>query len=146
MKILIEDRLQTERLGNQLWVVTENWKVVVDGVLYFVPKGFVTDGASCPRFLTPIVAPMSGPFGEAGVFHDFLFSVDGPDLGLKMSNDIFREIGIYRGSTKFRARAAWSGVACFGWKYWKKGVDKLTEKSCYELIPARLRVANLSMA
>jgi len=42
------------------------------GIVIRVPKGFVTDFASVPRFFWRVVPPM-GQHGKAAVVHDFLY-------------------------------------------------------------------------
>ncbi len=49
----------------------EDWTIdLADGLRIVVPKGFVTDGASIPRILWPIIPPF-GPLLEGAILHDF---------------------------------------------------------------------------
>src|ERR1044071_290824 len=58
------------------WVVVEKWPFVghPNGktVQFEVPEGFITDFASIPRLLWPIL-PKWGNYGWAGVLHHYLF-------------------------------------------------------------------------
>lgn len=51
--------------------LTDNWIIESEfGLLLIVPKGFVTDLASVPRFLWPIVSPW-GDLRFGSLLHDF---------------------------------------------------------------------------
>jgi uncharacterized protein DUF1353 len=58
------------------WVLTEDWPF--EGhpngrtVCFAVPEGFVTDFASIPRLLWPLL-PKWGDYGWAAVLHDYLY-------------------------------------------------------------------------
>ena len=47
--------------------------MLIHGV--FVPKGFITDGASVPRFLWGLFPPVSDYFAAA-ILHDYLLSLN----------------------------------------------------------------------
>ena len=145
MKVDILSQLCTERLGNQLWVLTQPFIFSVDYDIYTIPRGFVTDGASCPGFLWSLCAPSAGPFGEASVAHDWFYN-EGPDIGRLRADLVLYSMGRFRGAGLLRAQAVKSGVNFFGWMSYKKGRDKMTFSSCYNLVQARLRVANLVLA
>ena len=143
MKVDILTADRTERLGNRLWVLTHPFLFEVDGKLYIVPRGFVTDGASCPRLLWSICSPVAGPFGQGAIAHDWLYSPEGPDIGRFTADMVLYSIGRYRGADSLRAQLVKSGVNSFGWMSYKKGIDKLTDLSCYNLFEARLIVEEL---
>lgn len=51
----------------------EDWTVPFPaGLLITVPKGFITDGASIPRLLWPLLSPF-GPLLEGAILHDFAY-------------------------------------------------------------------------
>jgi len=145
MKVEILSADCTERLGNRLWVLTQPFVFFVDDELFTVPQGFVTDGASVPRLLWPICSPVSGPFGQGALAHDFYYSIDGPDIGRLRADLILYAMGRLRGAWISEAQLVKSGVNLFGWMSYKKGRDKMTFSSCYNLVKARLRVAQLSL-
>ena len=136
----------TERLGNRLWVLTQPFIVSVDDEVYNVPRGFVTDGASVPRLLYPICSPVAGPFGQGAIVHDWFYSVDGPDIGRLKADLVLYAMGRFRGAKLGESQLVKSGVNLFGWMSYKKGRDKMTFSSCYNLVKARLRVAQLSLS
>ena len=144
MKVEILSSDCTERLGNRLWVLTQPFIFSVDDEVFVVPRGFVTDGASVPRVMYPICSPVSGPFGQGAIAHDFLYSVDGPDIGRLRADLVLYNMGRLRGAWISEAQLVKSGVNLFGWMSYKKGRDKMTFSSCYNLVKARLRVAQLS--
>jgi hypothetical protein len=86
---------------------------------------------------------VAGPFGEAAVIHDWLYSTEGPDIGRLKADLALYEFGRFRGAGIARAQLVKSGVNAFGWQHYKKGVEKLTEKTCYDLGDARVYVAEL---
>ncbi len=61
-------------LGDDKWQLT---KVLIyetlSGNLIIVPQGFISDGASIPRFFWRLIgSPWSGKYGRAAVVHDFM--------------------------------------------------------------------------
>ena len=51
--------------------ITDDWCVVIyNGLRIVVPKGFVTDFASTPRILWPLIEP-DGPLYMGAILHDF---------------------------------------------------------------------------
>ena len=145
MKVDILSADCTERLGNRLWVLTQPFIFSVDDEVFVVPRGFVTDGASVPRVMYPICSPVSGPFGQGAIAHDFYYSIDGPDIGRFRADQVLYSMGRLRGAWISEAQLVKSGVNLFGWMSYKTGRDKMTAKSCYNFVQARLRVAQLSL-
>ena len=144
MKVEILSTDCTERLGNRLWVRTEPFIFSIDGETFIIPRGTVHDGGSVPRLFWFLSPPMSGPFAEGFGPHDYFYSIDGPDVGRLRADLILYHMGLYRGASTIEAQAIKSGVNLCGWMSYKTGRDKMTEKSCYNLPYARLRVAQLS--
>lgn len=107
--------------------------------------GFVFDGASNIRLLWAICPPMAGPAGEATVVHDWFYSVEGPDIGRLKADYALYCMARFRGARILEAQAIKTGVNLLGWMHYKKGKDKMTNKSCYNLTRARLRVAQLTL-
>ena len=119
MNIHIPAPLVVVKLGNQCWRVEKDFTVIIGHQTIVVPSGFLTDGASAPRIFWSICAPMSGPFGEAGVVHDFLYSTKGPNFSRSYADDALKNIGLYRGAGKVQAELVWLGVRIAGDKYFK---------------------------
>lgn len=57
------------------WLVRHNL-IYIDraGNRWVVPKGFVTDLASIPRFIQNLI-PKTGKYNSAAVLHDFLYTI-----------------------------------------------------------------------
>ena len=71
--------LKTEKIGPNLWRLTAPLTFIYtteagNTRTYTVPAGFITDGASTPRFLWSICPPMGGRTAEAAVLHDWFYS------------------------------------------------------------------------
>lgn len=132
MDIEIKTSLQTERLGNRLWVLLSPFKFSVDSKSYTVPAGFVTDGASAPRWLWSLCSPIAGPFGEAAVAHDYFYSRQGPDVTQQYADRVLYEIGRHRDAYEIIARLVKAVVQITGRKYFKVKKDKLKEGGCYD--------------
>ena len=129
----IESLEKTERLGNRLWVLTKSFHFSFWSQSYRIPKGFVTDGASCPRVLWNVCAPVAGPFGQGAIIHDWFYN-EGPDIPKVLADSLLYTAGRQRGANWFRAQLVYWGVRIGGEFSYKKGtsLDKLTEKSCYD--------------
>lgn len=72
-------------LGKDHWRVTQAFRYYIQdkerGEWVYVPAGYLTDGASVPRLLWPLLPPW-GVYGQAAVVHDIVceylsISVDG---------------------------------------------------------------------
>jgi len=120
MNVKIYNALRTERKGNQLWQLLDDFKVKVDGVVIIVPKGFITNGASVPTLFWWLCPPIAGPFGEAAVVHDWIYHPDSRFKDREQGDKVLMKIGIHRGATVARAQAVYLAVRSFGWKYWKQ--------------------------
>ena len=85
-----------------------------------IPKGFVTDGLSIPRFAWPIVGPTTGRAFIAGLLHDYLYSKASPhDFSRAVADQLFLEI-MYNLGIGFRRNIIYSAVRMFGWRFYKK--------------------------
>ena len=96
------------------------------GIAYNIQinKGYNWNGANIPRFLWRIVGSQYNPeFLPASMVHDWL--CEHKDFiiknGVKISSDIFKDILILYGVSKFKAKIMAAAVKCFqmtqkGWK------------------------------
>lgn len=64
-----------EVLGHDHWIVTSGFEFYIgdksDGNYIYIPKGYLTDGATVPPFLKRLV-PTWGQYGAATIVHDYL--------------------------------------------------------------------------
>jgi hypothetical protein len=85
------------------------------GRMWSVPAGFVTDGASIPRFLWSIIGPpFNGRYRVPALFHDAAYCEPGMNRAAadRMFFDAMREEGV----SYIKARAMWAGVRIGGGK------------------------------
>lgn len=118
--IKIPNNLKSERLSVRMWELIEPFTVVIGNEKITVPAGFVTDGASVPRPLWSICAPMGGSFGEAAIIHDFLYSKYSTCTNRKIADRIFYKIGRHRGANLIQAKLVYIAVRIFGSSHWKR--------------------------
>lgn len=101
--------------GRQLWQLDRSlWFAMnVNGgdVTVFVPREFVTDFASVPRFLWPIFPP-AGAWCEAAVIHDYLYHTQACSRFL--ADALFREAMFQCGVPLWRRVAMYYAVRIFG--------------------------------
>lgn len=90
---IIYDEAESKAKDKDLWKTDDTFTFfigeVTDQKYVTVPKGFLTDGATVPRFLWGIFPPW-GVYGQAAVTHDYLCTTlsltkngDNPILKLK---------------------------------------------------------------
>ncbi len=84
---------------------------------YRVPKGFITDFASVPRLLWPILPPY-GRYGKAAVLHDWLYRSGIEDR--KGADLIFKEAMGVLGVAKWKIAVLYWGVRLFGGERFKQ--------------------------
>jgi hypothetical protein len=83
-----------------------------------IPKGFITDFASVPRFFWRIIPPW-GRYSPAAVVHDYLYR--NKILQRKTADGIFYKLMILSGVPKAQAATMYWAVRAFGWtSYGKK--------------------------
>lgn len=107
---------QLEPHGDK-YILTEDYRVRVKGYSVKVPCGFITDGASIPRFLWSAFGSPFDPKHMAGaVVHDYLYMSGILKRGI--ADTIFR---ILLQRSKVTSKKAWTfyyAVRLFGWKYY----------------------------
>lgn len=98
--------------------LTEPYIVVTagkDGVYFEVPAGFVTDGASIPRFLWRLCGhPMETPRICAAVAHDYMYSVGEPTWTRAEADATYRDILKAVGVSAWRANVEYYALRIFG--------------------------------
>ena len=95
----------------------EYYRTGTEHLRYEVPAGFVTDFASVPRLLWPILPPY-GRYGKAAVLHDWLYRsalVDRDEADF-----IFKEAMEILGVAQWKTRLLYWGVRIFGAKRFKQ--------------------------
>lgn len=111
------------------WRLERDWTISVGSRTFVVKRGFVTDGASIPRILTPICGDrFSRPRLYAAIVHDWIYSGRVPGLTRKDADYIYRDILLYLGFGRIRTWAEWSVIRIFGGSRWKARNGKM--KKC----------------
>lgn len=91
----------------------KTWRLVSDFKTSYctVPRGFITDLASVPRFLWTIIPPF-GRYSQAAVVHDFLYEI--PEYPRKEADRIFYIMMLEYGTYPWKARVMYWAVRVFG--------------------------------
>ena len=89
-------------LGTRTWEITKDWHFTVLGEAYIIPKGFIFDGASVPKFLASWLSPV-GVLLVGGLVHDYLYKYTvllkkggktTEPMNQKQADKLFRDINI----------------------------------------------------
>ena len=87
-----------------------------------VPVGFESDGASVPRFFWRIVFPPGEPGAlRAAFLHDFIYRTHPAGWSRAAADELFRELLLDDGVSRFSAGLAYYGVRLFGGSSWEAG-------------------------
>lgn len=90
-----------------------------------VPKGFVTDGASIPKWCWPIVGHPFAEFRQAAVLHDYLYR--NHIRTKKQADKIFLEAMEVLGVDEWKRNVMYWAVCIGGTKSWKRGPAKYNQ-------------------
>jgi len=97
------------------------------GQKYWIDVGFLTDGASVPRFLWFWFPPFADDYQAAVILHDLLYrnaeSFTGSDhghLSRRECDDLMKEASLALGFRETGAEAMWMGTRIGGWRSWRK--------------------------
>lgn len=103
------------------WTLMADWVVYVDKRRFVVPAGFLTDGASIPRFLWRLCGhPMQAPRLYLAILHDWLYSGGDACVGRAYADSVFRDGLVCFGITKVAAWIQWLALRLCGWTHWSK--------------------------
>ena len=87
---------------------------------YTVPIGFVTDGASIPSPLWPILGNPFEEFAESAVLHDYLYRI-GKTTRARADYLLYEAMGVQKiHVTKWKRWLIYLGVRLGGWLPWSK--------------------------
>lgn len=75
--------------------LTEDWLVWIDGEMYTVPKGYITDGSTIPRVVWWLFPPTYGPAFRAAIFHDWCYSHYHTKVDKLWADKAFKAIMLY---------------------------------------------------
>lgn len=114
------------------WTLADDWYYQLDGIDYMVPKGFVFDGASVPKFFRSWLSPM-GILLIPGLIHDFGYKNShfmtrygkdspfeaGPTRTQKYFDEVFRDTAISVNGFKYLNYAAFYSLRLAGFLAWR---------------------------
>ena len=108
------------------WVLLEPFTYHVGSypseIHYTVPKGFITDFASSPKFVWWLVPPW-GKYGKASVVHDYLIRAKPAypvSLTRKYVDDIFLEAMLVLKVPRWKAQLIYYAVRLGSWYSWNQ--------------------------
>ena len=108
-------------IDKEVWRLTEDFRVEIDGALIVVPEGFMTDGASIPRFLWRLCGhPMLTKRFPIAVTHDFIYA-EGLGYTRVEADEIYRDGLIVLGFKPRVASLEYYGIRLFGGSHWEGG-------------------------
>lgn len=114
-------------IGVRTWEIAKDWHFSVNGEDYVVPKGFVFDGASVPKFLASWLSPV-GVLLIGGLVHDYIYkyrvlvkygkkqTTDVMDQ--KQADQLFRDINIEQNGFHFLNNLAYWALRIGGFVAW----------------------------
>ncbi len=119
------------RKNARKFMLIEDWYYTLpNGIRIYIPKGFIFDGASVPRFLWPILDPF-GILMIPGLIHDFgyryNFLLDEMGLPIYVNygqahfDQIFFEVAKKCNGLFITDKTAWRTLRIFGPIAWKNG-------------------------
>jgi hypothetical protein len=108
------------------WKIEEDWNYEMEGIKYRIPRGFVFDGASVPKYFRSWLSPM-GVLLIAGLVHDYAYkhagllldTSDKAPLTQLESDTIFREVAVIDNGFKIINYIAYYALRLGGWWAWK---------------------------
>lgn len=131
MKVVILDlpKIQPSVDGGECWVLVEDFHVLVDGMMFIVPAGFKTDGASIPRFLWRLCGhPLETRRFPVAVLHDWLYEVD-QGLTRQQVDEIYRDGLLSLGYGKWTAATEYYAIRLFGGSRWMTSTTPTKEET-----------------
>lgn len=132
MVIEFEDmpRIEPQLKVDENWVLVADFHVLVDGMAFTVPAGFVTDGASIPRFLWRLCGhPLETRRFPIAVLHDWLYE-EGAALGLtrQQVDEIYRDGLLSLGYGKWAANTEYLAIRLCGGSRWMTSTETTPTK------------------
>ena len=116
-------------LTTRKWEITSDFLFTIDTTSYVIPKGFVFDGASVPKFFRSWLSPM-GVLLVGGLVHDYAYKYEtlrlsGKPKALTKKNQkwcdqLFRDINIHVNGFKIINNGAYYALRLGGWLAWRK--------------------------
>lgn len=108
---------------SEVWRLAEDWHVTINGLCFTVPAGFMTDGASIPRFLWRLCGhPMTTKRFPVALLHDWLYA-EGERLTRAEADEIYHDSLCDLGFSKWKAWLEYKAIRIFGGSHWEGDRD-----------------------
>jgi len=99
--------IKIKRIGPNKWQLLEDWQ----SPFMLIPKGFITDGASVPRFFWWFASP-TGDLFEASIVHDYMY--ENAIQTKQKADQMFKRVATHYKANKLRVILSYVMVKCFG--------------------------------
>ncbi len=97
------------------WTLLHEFQFATDdGLVIYVPAGFITDFASVPKFFRRLFQPATGRHRRAAVPHDWIYRTAHVAISKEDADKFFLQGMLTDGTAKWRARALYNAVKYFG--------------------------------
>jgi len=106
----------TARDGGKTWELKGDYHFFIDGVLFTIPDGFETDGASTP--FRVLITPLSGNYWVAALIHDYLYASKA--VPRKKADAVFLQVMREHEVNPVLRGVMWLAVRWFGGIGWVK--------------------------
>lgn len=131
--------------GVRTWEVVEDWVFIMPcGTPIVIPRGFVMDGASTPKFLWGLLDPMGilliqGIIHDYGYRYDYLWAISRKgnlykyhqNKGRRFWDKTFLDVGLHVNDMQVTGWLSWLMLRLFGWVAWGEN----RRKNEVELVP-----------
>ena len=105
--------------GKKNWRLVHDYVRIIDDEYIIVPAGFITDLASVPRFLWPLIPPYGRHTGAA-IFHDWFYRSPGISITRKKADKIMLHIMKEDGCSFLKRWTIYIGLRLFGGPFFRK--------------------------
>jgi len=122
-------RIKVWLFVSRKWEIVSDYHYNIDGQDLVIPKGFVFDGASVPKFLHTWLSPM-GVLLVGGLIHDYGYKYQTllckgkkKAIGMKTQSQldvIFRDVNIVQNGFRLINYLAYYGLKLGGFAAWNK--------------------------
>ena len=106
-------------LDDRNWVL----ETAIEWDEFTVPRGFVTDLASIPRFFWRVIPPF-GLHSTPSIIHDYLYRRQPDGVSRKEADEVFLDAMQAYGVPKLRRDVMYRTVRMFGGRPWRKNAKK----------------------
>ena len=108
-------------IADEVWELTQDWHIAILGRGVVVPKGFLTDGASIPRFLWRVCGhPMGTQRVIPAIVHDAIYAGAIAGFTRKEADQIYADALVELGFPKRKARLEYAALRLFGAAHWQE--------------------------